>query len=104
MPDVLLMQVFFERASGHQAVKQPAFLLGGKLRAATDGFQSQLDPALLGGLDNVHVFGTDRAAVGAVHNLQNLLERRVMRVQSLDRTAIENPRHILGGQSVEHRV
>ena len=60
-----------------------------KDRTATGRLETGLDPALLGDVRHVHVLGTDGAAVGLTHGIEDLAQGGVIARETVEGAGIE---------------
>ena len=104
LADILGMQIFFERASCHQAIEQPAFFCRSKYKLTAQGFEPLLNPAFLCGLHNVHVFRADGAAIRRSDDFDYLTQRSGRRVESLQGSGVEQALHIVCVEAVKCRI
>ena len=73
------------------------------LRLGTHRLEALLQPTLLFGVDDVHELTADRAAVGLLQRLDDLLERRLFLAQE-ERTGLELGVHVGLGQVMEREI
>ncbi len=69
------MQVAFESLSRGKALKNMFSKFIRRHGAHRPGFQALLQPAFLGGVGDVHVFDTERAAIDGLAQLSNFSQR-----------------------------
>jgi hypothetical protein len=73
------MQVAFDALGCRQPGQQPATPFVGQPGVGLNAFQALLDPAFFRGFADVHVFRTNRFAIGAVESEQDLPEAGLAR-------------------------
>ena len=71
---VACVQVFFQAFGGGQTLENMALDVGAVLRVAAHALQPLLKPALLGGVDDVHVLTAHRGAIGALQAVHDLAQ------------------------------
>ncbi len=71
---VTAAQVFFQAFGGGQTLENMALDVGAVLRVAAHALQPLLKPALLGGVDDVHVLTAHRGAIGALQAVHDLAQ------------------------------
>ena len=98
------MEIFFERASRHQTIEQPALLRRIEYKLTAQGFEPLLNPAFLCGLHNVHVFRADGAAIRRSDDVDYLAQRSGRRVETLQGSRIEQALHVLRVEAVKCRI
>jgi len=70
------VQVTLEAFRGGQPLQDHCLLFRGVTRPRAHGLETLLHPELLAGIDDVHVFGADGAAIGLLQRLDQFAELR----------------------------
>ena len=102
LPHVTGVQVTLQTLGRHQPVQQLHALLSAQIESSALAFQPFLNPALLGGLVDVHVLGTNRADVHIAQETHDVAQRPLRGRHQ--RAGVERDRHIGLVQPVIARV
>ena len=96
------MQVLLEGTRRDHAAEQMLALVDGPFRLREAELEAFLDPPLLARLDDVHVLGPDRAAVGRADDIEDFAQARLIR--TVQRAGVEHGIHVGLGEAVKARV
>ncbi len=107
LADVAGMQVTLQPFGGHQPAQQFPTLPGIEIEPGALPLQPLLNPAFLGGVVDVHVFGTDGADVDIADQVENLAQRplrgRHQRAGIEQRVHIGLAQTVVAGIQLRHR-
>ncbi len=102
LADVALVQIFLDPLGGGQQRQQPAAVRRIQLRRGPIAFKPFLDPALLLGVGDVHVFRADPTAVGLLQHGDDVTQRHAVR--GIERAGMEDDVEVVRPQVVIGRV
>ena len=101
LPHVFGVQVALQTLGCGELLKDVLLLVGREVRLGADRLEPHLPPALFGRVGDVHVLGTDRAAVGFAQRLQDLPQRHVLGGREIGVRGAERDVHVGLAQVVE---
>ena len=105
LADVFVLQVAFQRFGGSELFQDEAFFVGTVFGRGGDAFKIVPHPMAFGAVGNVHVFDTDRAAIGLFQLGQDFRQSQFFVLSAEIAFAhIEFNRHVGIGKAVEFGI